>query len=298
MSWRSNIEGFILYLKLERGFAENTQKGYHSDIWLFAEFMMNQKIFEPSRSTESDIQKFLQNYFTEHKATSQSRVLYGIKSFFAWLHLENRIKNNPAKNIESPKLEFKIPKYLEYEDIKKIIDSISLKNFFGIRDKAIIETLYATGIRASECCDLKLSNLFFSQSYIRVIGKGNKERLVPIAQSSLDTIQLYLHSRIKYPAKAKSQEYVFLSSSGNKLNKSLLQSIINKIAKNANLSIRISPHIFRHSCATHLVQNGMSILELKEMLGHKNITTTEIYLHTNVSYLKATIDQYHPRNSK
>lgn len=298
MNWKGSIEAFIYYLKLERGYSVNTQKGYHSDISLFAEFMMNQKIFEPSRTTESDIQKFLQDYYQLHQASSQARILAGIKAFFAFLIVERRIKVNPAKNIESPKLGFKIPNYLEYFEVKKIIDSISLKNFYCIRDKAIIETLYACGIRASECCNLKISNIDFKNETIKVIGKGNKERIIPIAQSALNTLQIYLHTRIKYPLQLKQENFVFLSNQGFRLNKSLLHEIIQKAARSARISKKISAHTFRHTFATHLIQNGMDILVLKELLGHESIITTQIYTHTDIKYLRKTIDECHPMNLK
>ena len=229
---------------------------------------------------------------------SQARIISGIKSFYAFLVLENRLQDDPTSLLESPKLPKKIPQILSIEEIDALIQAIDYSVPEGIRNRAIIETLYSCGLRVSELVELKLSDIFWQEEFIKVVGKGNKERLIPISRTALKEIKNYLTERINLPIKKGSEDIVFLNRRGNKLTRQMIFIIINKLADEIGLDKQIGPHTFRHSFATHLLEGGANLGVIQEMLGHESILTTEIYTHVDVHFLRETIMSYHPRNKK
>ena len=221
-----------------------------------------------------------------------------LKSFYAFLVLENRLQDDPTSLLESPKLPKKIPQILSIEEIDALIQAIDYSVPEGIRNRAIIETLYSCGLRVSELVELKLSDIFWQEEFIKVVGKGNKERLIPISRTALKEIKNYLTERINLPIKKGSEDIVFLNRRGNKLTRQMIFIIINKLADEIGLDKQIGPHTFRHSFATHLLEGGANLRVIQEMLGHESILTTEIYTHVDVHFLRETIMSYHPRNKK
>ena len=230
-------------------------------------------------------------------AATQARVISGIKSFYKYLLLENTLNNDPTTLLEAPKQGRKLPDTLSVEDINRIIDGIDLSTPEGQRNKAMLETLYSCGLRVSELVNLKISNLFLADEFIKVTGKGDKERLVPIGSVALKQIEIYRNEvRVHVPVKKDSEDFLFLNRRGGKLSRVMVFTIIKQLAFKTGLKKHISPHTFRHSFATHLVEGGADLRAVQEMLGHESITTTEIYTHLDREYLKGTIIQFHPRN--
>lgn len=229
-------------------------------------------------------------------ARTQARVISGIKAFYKYLIMENMISENPTELLESPKTGRKLPDTLSVEEIDRIINAIDRSKPEGERNKAMLETLYSSGLRVSELINLKISNLFFKEGFIRLIGKGDKERIVPIGRTAIKYINIYLNDvRVHVPVKKGSEDILFLNRRGNKLSRNIIFMIIKDLVKKIGLNKKISPHTFRHSFATHLIEGGADLRAVQEMLGHESITTTEIYLHLNREYLRDTIMKYHPR---
>ena len=227
---------------------------------------------------------------------SQARIVSGIKAFYKYLLMEDLTTSNPSELLEAPKLKRKLPDTLSINEIEKIIDSIDLSKPSGERDKAIIETLYSCGLRVSELTNLKISNIYFDASFIRVIGKGDKERLVPLGSKAIKQIEIYMHQvRNHIAIKKGNEDFVFLNNKGTKLSRIMIFMLIKKLAAQVGIQKNISPHTFRHSFATHLVEGGADLRALQEMLWHESITTTEIYTHLDRSYLRQTLMAYHPR---
>ncbi|HEY9000593.1 MAG TPA: site-specific tyrosine recombinase XerD [Mucilaginibacter sp.] len=299
MDWRSAIKGFQAYLKLEKGLSDNSIEAYSRDIDKLQQFADSQiNNLKPDAFTLNDLRQFI-NWVNELGMipSSQARILSGIKSFYKYLLAEDIIKNNPAELLEAPKKMRKLPDTLSYQDINKLIEAIDLSKPDGTRNKAIIEVLYSCGLRVSELTELKLSNLYLEIEFVKVIGKGNKERLVPIGGEAIKALKLWIdHDRVHIPIKKGEEDMVFLNRRGSRLSRVYIFMLIKQLAEMAGIKKSISPHTLRHSFATHLVEGGADLRAVQEMLGHESITTTEIYTHLDREYLKETIISYHPRN--
>ena len=296
MNWDSGFENFKNYLKLERGLSNNSIKSYDYDLILFKKFLITNKINDTPLNCKSEtIKNYLYKSFSDKKSISQARSISAIKSFFNYLIFEGYIKDSPISNIESPKQEKKLPKVLTEEEIKKLINSIDLNHDFGQRNKTIIEILYGTGIRVSELINLKLSNIFFKENIIKVIGKGNKERFVPLGEIASNELKIYINNRNRMKIDSKSSDILFLNRYGRGLTRSMIFKIISDASKRVGLDKKISPHTLRHSFATHLIKNGADLRTIQMILGHESITTTEIYTHLDTLHLEEVLKKYHPR---
>ena len=296
MNWDSGFENFKNYLKLERGLSNNSIKSYEYDLILFKKFLIANKINDtPINCKPETIKNYLYKSFSDKKSISQARSISAIKSFFNYLIFEGYIKDSPISNIESPKQEKKLPKVLTEEEIKKLINSIDLNHDFGQRNKTIIEILYGTGIRVSELINLKLSNIFFKENIIKVIGKGNKERFVPLGEIASNELKIYINNRNRMKIDSKSSDILFLNRYGRGLTRSMIFKIISDASKRVGLDKKISPHTLRHSFATHLIKNGADLRTIQMILGHESITTTEIYTHLDTLHLEEVLKKYHPR---
>lgn len=299
MDWQSLKKGFRSYMKLERSLSGNSVEAYIHDLdKLLAFFEIRQIQVQPEQVNTQQLRDFIA-WINElgMTATSQARILSGIKSFYKYLLMEDLIKSSPAELIEAPKTRRKLPDTLNPEEINALIEAIDLSKPDGARNKAILETLYGCGLRVSELTDLKISNLLLNLEFIRVRGKGDKERLIPIGSEAIKYIEIYRKEvRVHYPVKAGFEDFLFLNQRGSKLSRVMIFLIIKELAKKINLQKTISPHTFRHSFASHLVEGGADLRAVQEMLGHESITTTEIYTHLDRDYLRSTIMQYHPRS--
>lgn len=299
MDWRSAIKGFQAYLKLEKSLSDNSIEAYSRDIEKLYQYSDSQIVkLKPELITLTNLREFI-NWINELGMipSSQARILSGIKAFYKYLLMEDIIKTDPSELLESPKIRRKLPDTLSYEEINKIIAALDLSKPEGMRNKAILETLYGSGLRVSELTELKLSNLYLDIEFIKVAGKGNKERLVPIGSEAIKAIKLWIENvRVHNPIKRGEEDYVFLNRRGTRLSRQIIFLTIKGLAETIGLKKRISPHTFRHSFATHLVEGGADLRAVQEMLGHESITTTEIYTHLDREYLKSTISQFHPRS--
>jgi integrase/recombinase XerD len=301
MSQHFWIKGFINYLRLERSLSENSILAYGSDIEKFFSFLGSKgKSFIPSETDSALLEEFL--LFTGSLGLSshtQARITSGLKSFFKFLMIENTIKVNPASHIEGPRLERKLPEVLSVEEINRMIDAIDHSSPEGQRNRAIIETLYGSGLRVSELVSLKISNMKLNQGYLIVLGKGNKQRIVPIGNQAIRQINLYIHTtRLQQAVSKGSEDFVFLNRRGKELSRVMIFTIIKNLANHAGIKKRISPHTFRHSFATHLVEGGADLRAVQEMLGHESITTTEIYTHLDRDYVRENLLSFHPRGNR
>jgi integrase/recombinase XerD len=299
LDWRSAIKGFQAYLKLEKGLSDNSIEAYSRDIEKLQQYAdVQPNKLSPEVFSLNDLRLFI-NWVNELGMipSSQARILSGIKSFYKYLLVEDIIKNNPAELLESPKKQRKLPDTLSYQDINKLISAIDLSKSDGARNKAIIEVLYSCGLRVSELTELKLSNLYLDIEFIKVIGKGNKERLVPMGGVAIKALKIWIENvRVHVPIKKGEEDMVFLNRRGSRLSRVYIFMLIKQLAELAGIKKSISPHTLRHSFATHLVEGGADLRAVQEMLGHESITTTEIYTHLDREYLKETIISYHPRN--
>lgn len=296
--WDKLIKNFKNYLKIERNLSENTITSYLFDLQKLNIFLEeNNFSSNPSHIKESTLKKFVYKISKEIKPSSQARIISGIKRFFDFLILENILNENPLQNIETPKIGSKLPTTLTVKEIDKLIDSIDIKSKNKIRNKAIIEILYSCGLRVSELITLKVSDLYFNESIIKVTGKGNKERFVPISKGAINYIEKYLNEiRIFQKIKKGSEDTLFLNERGNGLSRVMIYIILNDLKIKAEINKKIGPHTLRHSFATHLLENGADLITIQNMLGHENIVTTERYLHVNRKHLVESISKYHPRN--
>lgn len=298
MIWKSYIESFRHYLVLERSLAAHSIEAYLNDVSKLAEFdRMDLSSKGPLKITQKDLRAFL-SFLTALGlgARSQARLVSAIKGFYKFLIMENEIKENPASDIEAPRIGRKLPDTLSYEEITELISSIDVSDPLAMRNKAIIETLYSCGLRVSELVDLQISKLNFEEEYIRVIGKGNKERLVPIGPDAIKFISIYLNEiRRTMTIKKGNEDVVFLNRRGSKLTRVMIFTIVKNLAKQAGIKKVISPHTFRHSFATHLVEGGADLRVVQDLLGHASITTTEVYTHLDTDYLRSAIYDFHPR---
>jgi len=297
MDWQSAVKGFTAYLKLEKGLSENSIEAYTRDVDKLEQYAVAQNL-KPEAVTLSDLRQFI-NWVNElgMLASSQARVLSGVKSFYKYLLIEDMIKSDPAELLEAPKKQRKLPVVLSYADIEKLLAAIDLSKPEGARNKAIIEVLYSCGLRVSELTELKLSNLYLDIEFIKVFGKGSKERLVPIGGEAIKALALWIEQvRVHTPIKKGEEDLVFLNRRGSRLSRVYVFMLIKQLAEMAGIKKTISPHTLRHSFATHLVEGGADLRAVQEMLGHESITTTEIYTHLDREYLKEVITSFHPRN--
>ena len=298
MNWETSIIQFRNYLKLERSLSQNSITAYETDIRKFVSFLdIIKSDILPSQVSLQNLKDFIEwiNKLGLN-ARSQARIISGLKAFFKFLIMEDIIESDPSSLLEAPRLGRKLPEVLSLEEIDRIISAIDLSQPEGQRNKAIIETLYSCGLRVTELISLKISNLYFDESFIRIVGKGNKERLVPIGQKAMKEIRYYFQDRNLLPNIDKaSQNIVFLNRRGRQLTRVMIFTIIKDLAQKAKIKKNISPHTFRHSFATHLIDGGADLRAVQEMLGHESIITTEIYTHLDREYLRDAIIQYHPR---
>ncbi|MBA0884118.1 site-specific tyrosine recombinase XerD [Flavobacterium undicola] len=299
MNWNSYIKSYQSYLKIERGLSKNTVANYSFDIERLCLFLSENKIVvSPLKIGEESIQQFIYAISSQVNARSQARIISGLKSFFSYLIFEDYRVDNPMELIESPKTGRKLPDTLAVEEIDSLISAIDLSSNEGERNKAMLETLYGCGLRVSELVSLKISDLFFDEGFIKITGKGNKDRFVPIANSTKKYILLYKDNvRTTVAVKKEFTDTLFLNRRGGQLTRAMVFTIINNLASKINLNKKISPHTFRHSFATHLLENGADLRSIQLMLGHESITTTEIYLHLDRKFLTEVLETCHPRKN-
>jgi integrase/recombinase XerD len=297
--WKTNIQDFKYYLQVEKSLSENSVMAYESDIEKLMIFAMEQLSGKkPTNITLKDLQAFLK-YIAEFHFTesTQSRIISGIKHFFKFLILENYIQDNPAELLETPRIKRKLPVFLSVEEIDNMLNLIDRSTPEGERNIAMLETMYSCGLRVSELISLKISDLHFNETYISIIGKGDKQRLVPIGGTAIQLIENYIrYHRNHIQIKKGSEDMVFLSKRGTPITRQMVFYVIKYLAEKAGIKKVLSPHTFRHSFATHLVEGGADLRAVQEMLGHESITTTEIYTHLDQHFLRENILSFHPRN--
>ncbi len=301
MLWKSSLIGFQSYMRLEKSLSKNSVVAYTEDVERLIQFLDEKKYdLSPEKIEHEHLIEFI-NWLNkkERSATTQSRVISGIRAFYKYLLLENLVSKNPTELLETPKIGRKLPDVLDEADIDNLLNVIDISSSKGHRDRTMIETMYACGLRVSELVNLKISDLFFDTGFIRVIGKGNKQRLVPIGSQAIKYITIYKDQvRVHASVQKGFEDFLFLNNRGKKLTTVMVFLIIKKLATQISLKKHVSPHTFRHSFATHLVENGADLRAVQEMLGHESITTTEIYTHLDRKYLKDTIEAFHPRSVK
>ena len=294
MNWDSLIKSFSTYLRIERSLSTNTIQSYSNDLNKLSDFLTPKSI-SATKVRLNDLKDFIASISEILSETSQSRIISAIKSFYKFLLIENLIQTDPSENLVSPKIGRKLPNVLTIEEINLIINSVESNNV-GIRNKAIIEIIYGCGLRVSELTNLLLSNLFLKQGYIKIVGKGNKERLSPIGSLATDSLNDFLTNvRPGLKINNKFSDHVFINNRGTSLSRSMIFKMIKKYTLKANIKKDISPHSLRHSFATHLVEGGANLRAVQEILGHSSITTTEIYTHLDSDYLRSNLVEYHPR---
>ncbi len=298
MNWAPYTKGFKVYLQLEKSLSKNTVEAYLNDVSKLTTYEEeNIQRTSPAEIILSDLQLFIKHINEEGlSARTQARIISSLKAFFKYLYLENIIRDDPASLLESPRPGRKLPDTLSVEEVDRIINTIDMSLPEGERNKAIIETLYGCGLRASELINLKITDIYAKDNFIKVIGKGNKERLVPIGNTALKQIDLYLeNSRSRLQPDRPDEDILFLNRRGKRLSRNMIFIIVKELGEKSGIRKSISPHTFRHSFATHLVEGGADLRAVQEMLGHASIITTEIYTHLDREYLKSTIALYHPR---
>lgn len=298
VNWNNALTDLRMHLKLERSLSDRTVEAYLRDVGKLRAFAEAQSPpLLPDKIQLDDLQTFItQVVRTGTKATSQARYLSALRAFFRGLQREKIIAHDPTELLESPRLARKLPVFLTPDEINAMVNAVDLSRTLAHRDLAIIETLYSCGLRVSELCSLRRSWLHFAEGFIRVIGKGDKERLVPIGPEAMRTIAVYMdEERVHLPHRPKAEDIVFLNARGGQLSRMTVFNLVKKLAVKADIRKTISPHTFRHSFATHLVEGGADLRAVQEMLGHASITTTEIYTHLDREYLRSNILQFHPR---
>ena len=299
MKWNESILDYSHYLKIERGLSYHTIQNYIRDVKKLVYFLEEEKISSsPIGINEELIQKFIYIIAKEISPRSQARIISGLRSYFDYLIFENYRASNPTDLIETPKIGVKLPDTLSEQEINSLISAIDLSKSEGERNRAMLETMYSCGLRVSELIHLKISDLFFDEGFIKIVGKGNKERFVPIHYSAQKYIVLYMSEiRDHLSIKKGFEDTLFLNRRGKSLSRQMIFMILKALAIKINLNKKISPHTFRHSFATHLLKNGADLRAIQQMLGHESITTTEVYVHLDTSYLKKIVEKYHPIKS-
>ena len=298
MNWQSYLKGYRSWLQLEKSLSHNSMEAYLHDVEKLLQFFAHKKLERtPENVTYEDLTEFIR-WINElgMTATSQARIISGLKSFYKYLLIEDVLKTTPTELLEAPKTIRHLPDVLAVSEIDALIAAIDLSKPEGMRNKAILETMFSCGLRVSETVNLQISHIFFDDEFVKVTGKGNKERLVPIGQSAIKAIRLYKDNvRNHLEIKAGNSDILFLNRRGSKMSRGMIFYIIKELAKSIGLKKNISPHTFRHSFATALVEGGADLRAVQQMLGHESITTTEIYTHLDREYLRETLMQFHPR---
>ncbi len=297
MSWENSIKEFKYYLRVERSLTNNTVDAYIRDVNKLSKYSINNNL-SIKLIIRENIQDFI-SFLNDEKisARTQARVISSIKSFFKFLIMEDYIINDPCQLIQNPKIGLKLPDVLSIAEIDLIVSNIDNSSKHGQRNTTIIETLYSCGLRVSELINLKISNIKFLEKYIKITGKGNKERLTPISQKCLKLLSIYINEiRIHQKIKNGNDDIVFLNNRGSQLSREMIFTIVKKLTEKSGIKKNVSPHTFRHSFATHLIEGGADLRAVQEMLGHENITTTEIYTHLDNDYLRSNLMQFHPRS--
>lgn len=299
MKWQQVLKDYQNYLRLERGLSENSIINYSLDVKKLTRWLeTNEMEISPISIAEETLQQFIYDAAKKVNPRSQSRLISGLKGFFNYLIFEDYRKTNPLELIESPKLGRKLPDTLAVEEIDALINAIDLGSKQGERNRAILETLYGCGLRVSELTNLKISDLFFEEGFIKVTGKGDKQRLVPIGPTTEKYINIYRKEiRVHQEIHPTAKDTVFLNQHGKPLTRAMIFTIVKRLAEKAGIRKTISPHTFRHSFATHLLENGADLRAIQQMLGHESITTTEIYTHIDRKHLAEVINRYHPRKA-
>lgn len=300
MNWTPHIKGFTAFLRLEKSLSENSVEAYRHDVEKLVQYFdfLNMDL-QPVEVTLVHLQDFLK-WINQlgMSARTQARVISGLKTFFRYLLLENLIRTNPAELLEAPRTGRALPDTLNVEEVERIFNAIDRSTPEGERNKAMLEFLYGCGLRVSEMTNLKISDVRINDGFISVVGKGNKQRLVPVGQTALKQLDIYLHQiRSHIPVQKGHEDFIFLNNRGRKISRVMVFYIIKNLAEKAGIRKTISPHTFRHSFATHLIEGGADLRAVQEMLGHASITTTEIYTHLDRDYLRSNILQYHPRGN-
>ncbi|GEQ86551.1 tyrosine recombinase XerC [Patiriisocius marinistellae] len=297
MKWNQALKSYQDYLRIERGLSLNSINSYSLDIKKLMNWLeINNSKESPIKISSETLQQFIYTIAKEVNPRSQSRIISGLKGFFNYLIFEDLRTTNPLELIEAPKIGRKLPDTLAVEEIDFLISAIDLSSPQGERNRAILETLYGCGLRVSELTTLKISDLFFEEGFIKITGKGDKQRFVPIGDNTIRYINLYRKEvRVHQKIKAEANDTLFLNRRGNGLTRAMIFTIIKQLAEISGIRKTISPHTFRHSFATHLLENGADLRAIQQMLGHESITTTEIYTHIETSFLTETINKFHPR---
>jgi len=297
MTWKDAIRDYTLYLKIERGLSDNSVENYKRDVTKLVKYIVSLEITEtPISVSDTTIQQFIYEIAKTVNARSQSRTISGLRSFFDYLIFENYRNDNPTTLLETPKIGRKLPDTLSQLEIDQIIAQIDLSHPQGQRNKTILETLYSCGLRVTELITLQLSDLFFDEGFIRVIGKGDKQRFVPINIETQKLIRIYIEQVRKHMQPQKGfEDTLFLNRRGKQLTRNMVFLIIKDFTEKAGIEKKVSPHTFRHSFATHLLENGADLRSIQQMLGHESITTTEIYMHLDKTFLKEVVEKFHPR---
>ena len=300
MNWTQALADYKVYLKLERGLSKNSIQSYTRDIEKLISFLERHALTDGPLELQKDtVQQFIYEVAKIVNPRSQARIISGLKSFFNYLIFEDYRKDNPLDLIESPKIGRKLPDTLSVNEINKLIAAIDLSPPEGERNRAMLETLYGCGLRVSELLDLKISDLFFEEDFIKVTGKGDKQRFVPISKVNKKYIEIYRNEiRVHLDIKEGFQDILFLNRRGRQLTRAMIFTIVKNLAAQINLNKNISPHTFRHSFATHLLENGADLRAIQQMLGHESITTTEVYMHVNRTHLTQVLKDFHPRRSE
>lgn len=299
MNWQQAIKDYQNYLKIERGLSQNSITNYTLDLQKLASYLEEQSVEEkPVLIPRETVQQFIYDIAKIVNPRTQARIISGLKGFFTYLVFEDYREDNPMDLIETPKIGRKLPDTLSEEEINQLIATIDLSKPEGERNRAILETLYGCGLRVSELINLKLSDLYFDEDFIKVTGKGDKQRFVPISDINQKYINIYWKEvRIHLPIKKEYEDFVFLNRRGKQLTRAMIFTIVKRLAEQIGLKKNISPHTFRHSFATHLLENGADLRAIQQMLGHESITTTEVYMHVNRVHLTKVLEEFHPRKS-
>ena len=298
MNWKSSIQDYGIYLKIERGLSQHTVENYRRDVMALMDFIKLKGIAEnPKNCSKETVLLFIYEESKFQSPHTQSRRISGLKSFFNFLIFEGYRKTAPTDLLENPKLGRKLPETLNVSEVETIISSIDLGNTLGHRNRAIVETLYGSGLRVTELVELNLSDIFFKEDLIRVSGKGQKQRLVPLGNYSKKYIEIYIEEiRNQMKVAKEDSDILFLNRNGKKLTRAMIFTIVKKQAQKAGIDKSISPHTFRHSFATHLLENGADLRTIQLMMGHESVTTTEVYTHLDNKQLKRVMQKFHPRN--
>jgi len=300
MKWQTAIQSYTNYLRIERGLSKHSIEAYQRDVSKLMQYLEDENIAQsPLQINKDNIHHFIYEVAKVVSPRTQSRIISGLRSFFDYLVFESYRKDNPTSLLETPKIGRKLPDTLSEIEIDQIIEAIDLSHPQGERNRAMLETLYSCGLRVSELTGLRLSDLFFDEGFIRVLGKGNKQRFIPINIQSIKYIQIYVEQiRIHIPHQKGYEDILFLNRRGKQLSRNMVFMILKDLVKIAGIDKVVSPHTFRHSFATHLLENGADLRAIQQMLGHESITTTEIYMHLDRKYLGQVLEKYHPRSSQ